>query len=410
MNAVGIIAEYNPCHNGHLYHINKSKSDTGADCAVVIMSGNFMQRGTPAVMDKYTRAGCAVLSGADLVIELPVIYSTGSAELFARGAVNILNGLGSISHISFGSECSSIDKLREIAVCLADEPEEYKKSLRKYISSGLNMPAARSHAFSELYGYDAREILAAPNNILAIEYMKALIRTKSNITPHNITRLNNNYHDDFMTGSISSATAIRKYMESGETDHIRNALSDSVYDMIQSSYNNTMPVTPDDMSCLLKYALRDKSSHLNEYMDVSDAMAVRMRNYLSSQCDNFTYLNAAAAVKTKDITFTRVCRAFTHIILGITDNMLHATENAGFPSYARILASSAQGRKFLGSIRKTSLIPVISNCHDDISGLNDICKELFMADIKSSDIYNDIVYYKFGNKIKDDYRSRPLIL
>ena len=240
--------------------------------------------------------------------------------------------------------------------------------------------------------------------------MKALIRTKSNITPHNITRRDNNYHDDFMTGSISSATAIRKYMESGETDHIRNALSDSVYDMIQSSYNITMPVTPDDMSCLLKYALRDKSSRLNEYMDVSDAMAVRMRNYLNSGCDDFTYLNAAAAVKTKNITFTRVCRAFTHVILGITDTMLHTAENAGFPSYARILASSAQGRKFLGSIRKTALIPVISNCHDDISGLNDICKELFMTDIKSSDIYNDIVYYKFGNKIKDDYRSRPLIL
>ncbi|MDD6234961.1 MAG: nucleotidyltransferase [Lachnospiraceae bacterium] len=410
MNAVGIIAEYNPCHNGHLYHINKSKSDTGADCAVVIMSGNFMQRGTPAVMDKYTRAKCAILSGADLVIELPVIYSTGSAELFARGAISILNGLGNISHISFGSECSSLDRLHEIAVCLASESDVYKESLRKYISSGLNMPVARSHAFSELYGYDAREILSAPNNILAIEYMKALIRTGSSIIPYNITRRDNDYHDDFMTGSISSATAIRKHMESGETDCIRNAVSTVVYDIIQSISGVTMPITPDDMSYLLKYALRDKSAHLNEYMDVSDAMAVRMRNYLSSQYDDFTFLNAAAAVKTKDITFTRVCRAFTHIVLGITDNMIRSAENAGFPSYARILASSAQGRKFLGSIRKAALIPVISNCHDDIPKLNDICKELLMTDIKTSDIYNDIVYYKFGNKIKDDYRSRPLIL
>lgn len=410
MKAVGIIAEYNPCHNGHLYHISQSKIDTGSDCAVIIMSGDFMQRGAPAIMDKYLRAECAVMSGADLVIELPAVYATGSAELFARGAVSILNGLSGVSCISFGSECQSIDILCDTAKRLACEEPEYKEFLKKHISSGYSMPLARSMAFKEIYGNIPDDVLSSPNNILAIEYLKALIRTQSNIIPHNIVRRDNAYHDDFMTGSISSATAIRRYLESGDFEGIASAISATVCEKIRGRYTKTFPVTADDLSELLLYALRDKENLLADYADVSDAMAARIQNHLHSAPDGFTFSGAADAVKSKDITYTRVCRAFTHILLGIDKILLSDVQNAGFPSYARVLASSAKGREFLGSIRKTASIPVISNCHDDIRKLDDLCRKLLLLDIKAADIYNDIVYYKFGNKIKDDYRSRPLIL
>ena len=409
MKAVGIIAEYNPCHNGHQYHIHQSKVETGADCAVVVMSGDFVQRGAPAIADKYTRAKCAVICGADIVIELPVVYATGSAELFASGAVSILNGLG-VSDMSFGSECSSLDRLADIAACLADEPPAYKEALRRYLSSGCSMPLARTRAYYETCGYETGDILSSPNNILAVEYMKALIRTSSPIVPHNIVRRDNRYHDDFLTGSISSATAIRKYMEAGDIEKVAECVNPLVYNILQSQCNKLLPVTDADFSQILLYALRDKTDSLDDYADVSAAMAVRIRNYISSKRDVFSLKSAADYVKTKDITYTRVCRSLVHILLGIRHNLISDVRTAGFPAYARVLAISASGREFLNSIRKTATIPVIANCHDDMQKSDDLRRRLLALDIKASDIYNDIIFDKYNNKIKDDYRSRPLIL
>ncbi|MGO1820465.1 MAG: tRNA(Met) cytidine acetate ligase, partial [Senegalia sp. (in: firmicutes)] len=209
MKIVGLVTEYNPFHNGHKYHLERSKYETNCDYSIAIMSGNFVQRGEPAICDKWSRAKMAIDSGVDLVIELPTLYSTMSAEFFSYGAIKILDSLNSIDFISFGSETNDLKKLNSISKILAFEPLEFKYSLKKYLNEGNVFPKARSLALKEiLKDKDLDKIINNPNNILAIEYMKSLIKLKSTIKAHSIKRISSNYNDKNLTGEISSATAI----------------------------------------------------------------------------------------------------------------------------------------------------------------------------------------------------------
>ncbi len=212
MKVAGLIVEYNPFHNGHLYHLEQSKKLTGADCIVCIMSGNFIQRGEPALVNKWARAKMALLSGADLVIELPLVYAMSSAEFFAYGAVSILNSLNIVDYLCFGSESGSIDELDNIADILVWEPQAYKELLKNHINKGISFPSARQKALADYLniGSASLNILSESNNILAVEYLKALKRTESQITPVTIKRINNTYNTCDLTGNISSATAIRR--------------------------------------------------------------------------------------------------------------------------------------------------------------------------------------------------------
>ena len=200
MKTVGIIAEFNPLHNGHKYLLDEAKRLSGADFCIVVMSGNFVQRGSPALLDKYTRTQMALLNGVDLVIELPVIYATASAEYFARGAVRLLDKLGVVDIITFGSECGNIELLKKAATELTEETPDFKKNLQDNLKKGLSFPKARSQAIGKQG--DGSE----PNNILGIEYIKALNYWDSSITPTTIERKGSGYHDEQM----ASATAIRK--------------------------------------------------------------------------------------------------------------------------------------------------------------------------------------------------------
>ena len=196
MKITGLITEYNPFHNGHLYHIKKAKEITGADAVIVIMSGNFVQRGAPAIMPKRLRTEIALNAGVSLVIELPVCYATGSAEYFASGAISILDSLGCIDSICFGSECGDYKKLEHIAKILADEPEAYRLSLKNQLKTGLSFPKARQNGLKEYSKDDSLdEILEHPNNILGIEYVKALYLQKSPIKAYTIKRIVSDYHD-----------------------------------------------------------------------------------------------------------------------------------------------------------------------------------------------------------------------
>lgn len=210
MRVNGIIAEYNPFHNGHGYHIDAAKKQNNADYTIIAMSGNFMQRGEPALIDKYKRAEMALLNGADLVLELPAFYSASSAEFFARGGVTLLDKLGVVDSLCFGSECGDVDVLRRIAEILADEPEKYVSSLRRYIKDGLSYPTARTNALLE---YDPtlsnfHDVLSSPNNILGMEYIKTLILRKSSIQPVTTKRIGSSYHDLRLGINQSSAKAI----------------------------------------------------------------------------------------------------------------------------------------------------------------------------------------------------------
>ena len=213
MNVLGIVSEYNPLHSGHVYHIAASREKTGATHAVCVMSGNFVQRGEPAIVDKWARAKMALNSGIDLVIELPVVFACASAEIFARGAVRILNQTGIINYLCFGSEQGELETLKRIASVLAEEPSEFRTSLKKYLKQGLSFPAAREKALTGYLRDVPGGIMDKSNNILAIEYLKALITTGSGMEPVTIRRKGSGYQDSIITETFSSATAIRNFLK-----------------------------------------------------------------------------------------------------------------------------------------------------------------------------------------------------
>lgn len=252
MKVTGIIAEYNPFHNGHKYHIEKAKELTGADYVIVVMSGNFTQRGIPAFTDKYTRTRMALSCGADLVLELPLYYAAGSAEYFATGAVSLLDRLGVVDSLCFGSECGNIDALMHVASVLYNEPDSYKKLLQDALKSGQNYPAARHNALLQYLSMqpserdavngnaidcdtvacaaitdvtDYEQILSSPNNILGIEYCKALLKLNSSITPYTIRREGGGYNDDTLSAVNSSALAIRTALSSKDNLPTARSLS-----------------------------------------------------------------------------------------------------------------------------------------------------------------------------------------
>ena len=235
MKTIGIIAEYNPFHTGHEYHILKTKELTGADRVVVIMSGNFVQRGTPAICDKYTRATAAILGGADLVLELPAYYSCGSAEFFAMGAVSILNQLQIIDYLSFGTESDNIESLNQIADILVNEPDEYKSLLMNELNSGNNMAVARSNALLTYTGNSLfHDLVNSPNNILALEYLKALKNFCSPISPVNILREGAGYHDKSFDMKHTSATALRECFNNKDFRLIRNFTPDRIFNLYEN--------------------------------------------------------------------------------------------------------------------------------------------------------------------------------
>ncbi|MEG0377612.1 MAG: nucleotidyltransferase family protein, partial [Eubacterium sp.] len=210
-----IICEYNPFHNGHAYQIKAGKTDTGSTHTLALMSGSIVQRGSFALSDKWLRAQTALLSGADLVCELPYAYAAQSAEYFAGGAIKILNALNCCDFLSFGSESGNLDSLRKIAGILAHEPPDFQKVLKDALNTGVSFPKARTIAFEALYGEHFSSYLREPNNILGIEYLKALLRTNSPITPVTIKRQGSGYHEQAIKTTTASASAIRKQIKAG---------------------------------------------------------------------------------------------------------------------------------------------------------------------------------------------------
>ena len=338
MKVVGLIAEYNPFHNGHQYHIEQALKLTGADAALIIMSGNHVQRGAPAFLPKHLRAEAALQCGAAAVFELPVCYSTGSAEYFALGAVSFLELLGCVDSICFGAETDDIRILQEIAKILVEEPAEYRKFLQEGLKSGLTFPTARQHALANYTGKsDLTFYLGQPNNILGIEYLKALLRLKSSIAPYALKRSGSGYHDLSTDSEFSSASAIRNLLlQTEEPDSsLFKLLPQRTVSILSQNWNKRYPVCTDDYSLLLKYKLLSETTEsLNEYMDITEDLAnriIRHRNQLLS-FDQFCNL-----LKTKQLTYTRISRALLHIILGIRKTELEQYAIHHYHGYARLL-------------------------------------------------------------------------
>lgn len=403
MKVAGIISEYNPFHKGHQYHIETTRKIIGADCIVAVMSGNFVQRGLPAIADKYKRAKAAVLGGADIVIELPTVYATGSAEIFAEGAVRLVNALNSVDYLSFGSEAGSLDEFKKIADVLIDEPEEYRNILQQHLKLGDSMPISREKALTKYFNNDnITEIISSPNNILSIEYIKALKKINSGITPVTVARVGNGYNDVEATTEFPSATAIRNLYVNGN-DNISDTMPEAVYEYFNTLKGLFMPVFPDSCSTLLNHALRLNSSKLDVFSDVDEKLANRIMNTLTDG-NIYSFTELCDALKTKNYTYTRISRVLTHILLNIRP------EDITIPQYARILACNETGRKFIREAKKTSLLPFLNDASDAKNVLSEAAKSMLEKDIYASDIYRLIVKETFGTVITDEFRHRPELI
>ncbi len=374
MKTVAVIAEFNPFHTGHEYMLSKIRETSRADNIIVLMSGNFVQRGAPAVTDKYTRTKAALLCGADLVLELPLVFSLGSAPVFAEGAVHILNRLNCIDELWFGSETGEISSFNLPVDVLKYETEEYSKLLRQNLKAGQPFPLARINALASLLSEkeyaSSREILSRPNNILGFEYCLALKKSGSRIIPKTILRLGSDYDSTVLNGSFSSASAIREALKNSRFKELSDIFPQRVTD--QFDPENGLVFT-DDFSAFFRYKIMSESANtLSEYHDTTPELAGRIKNHEN----RFTSIQQfATLIKSKNYTYTHICRSFFHILLNLTDKDI---EDAYTRRYVRMLGLN-KNSSVMNLIKEKALISVCAKPASLDDGSYE--KELFASNL-----------------------------
>lgn len=412
MKTVGIIAEYNPFHNGHEYQLKKAKELTGADYCIVVMGGDFMQRGVPALMDKWLRTKAALSCGADLVLELPVYYATGSAEYFASGAVALLDSLGVTDTLCFGSECGDINILSDLSEVLLHETPEFEKALKQQMKQGFSYPQARNIALSVTAPHltGSLSVLHASNNILGMEYIKAIKRRQSNIQPNTLPRQGADYHDSYLSTSYSSALAIRESIRQREDIcYIKEQIPSAVYALMEEAFLRTFPIQPDDLSTLLPYKLiMEMNQGYSSYLDIDKAFSDRLIHLLPSYTN---YTAFCEQLKTKNMTFTRVSRNLLHILLDIYQSDMDSFAKGDYIYYARMLGFKKEAEPLLGAIKQHTRVPLLSKLADAenlITTENGL--KMLAADIRASHIYSLLVQQKFGGTLQNEYKNQIVIM
>lgn len=366
LNIAGVIVEYNPFHNGHLLHINKTKQITGCDGIIAVMSGSFVQRGLPAVIDKFNRAKMAILNGVDLVIELPVIYSVSSAEFFSYGAVSLLNSTNVVNHLVFGSECNDLQLLKEVSHILFSEPEKYKVCLKEELNKGISFPSARSNAiinFLVASGNSSSRLdeistlLSSSNNILALEYCKSLIALKSTIKAHSIQRIGASYNEKEANSKYSSATSIRRLMQENKIHMLESLVPKNVYEIVKELENSnyTFPFEQ-DMFNYIKYKLLNNHSCLEKLPDVKEGLHNRI---YTAALKSYNYDDFINNIKTKRYTYTRISRILCQYFLGLEQVNLLQLAKKPCP-YIRVLGFNKRGTEILKEIKKNTLLPIFT--------------------------------------------------
>ena len=397
---LGIIAEYNPFHNGHLYHLQKSLQVTGSSYSVAIVSGNFTQRGSTSLVDKWTKAEIALKNGIDLVLELPLFYSISSAENFSEGAIKILDSLKVVDYISFGSESGDISTLNMIADILYKEPKAYKNILSHELSKGLSFPKARENALL-MYLNDIRKfsnVLSSPNNILGIEYLKALKKYKSNIIPVTIERYNSNYHDTSYRGNVASATAIRNIVKNNGWDILRKVVPENTFSILLENIK-VGHVVP-DLSVFEKqiiYNLRKMSiQEIAQLPDVSEGLENAIKNAVNSCNSVVEFLNI---IKSKRYTNTRLQRILVYALLGITKKDIDLSKKA-IP-YIRVLGFNNKGKYLISEVDranpKLEIITSVKKYMDTSNNKNS--RYMLEKDIWATNVYTIGYEYDSWNNL-----------
>ncbi len=399
MNITGIITEYNPFHNGHLYHLNTAKKITNCDGIVCIMSGNFVQRGEPAIIDKWKRAEMALLNGVDLVIELPTFYAVSSAEFFAKGAINILDRIGVVDNIFFGSECGDVDLLYKIARILTNEPEELKLKIKENLKLGITYAKAREKALIDILNEDSlSEVLSNSNNILGIEYIKAIIKSNSSIIPLTMKREGSKYNDKELNTIFSSATSIRENIKNGfNLSSLQPFIPSPSLKMLKSLANDNYPfVFEEDMYGYIKYRLLTNCINFNNLFEVKEGID---NKFIKEIYNSSSYEDLILKTKSKRYTYTKISRLLSQLFFSLDNynfNELLQDNNL----YARVLGFNHKGRLILKEMKKNSSIPIITKVPKNIDN------KLLQLDIQSTKAYSII-----NGKVNplSDYLLSPII-
>lgn len=374
--AVGIICEYNPFHNGHLYHLNKVKELANGEEIILILGGNFLQRGNLSIINKYDKTKIALEYGINLVVELPFQYATQSSDLFAKGAISILKKL-KCNKLIFGSESANIELFKQLAKIQLND-KEYNKRIKRYLKDGLNYPTALSRALKDFSNFTIIE----PNDILALSYIKEIISQNVDIVPLTIKRTNN-YHDTELNNEISSATSIRKAIK--ELKDIKNYVPNITLEYLkkenwENNYFN-----------FLKYKIITEKNNLNKYQTVDEGIENRILKGIYNSNNLEELINI---VKTKRYTYNKINRMFTHILCSFTKE--DAKNNKDL-KYIRILGFDNIGKKYLNSIKKECDVPIITNIKKENV-------DLLSIEIKCDSIYNLIMNEEF-----ELFKQKPII-
>lgn len=378
MNVVGIIAEYNPFHEGHAYQIQKAKEQCGAEFAVVVMNGDFVQRGEPAIFDKYTRTKEALLGGADLIFELPVRFGLSSAGDFAMGGVLALNALPFVTHLCFATETGDLTPLLQAATFLCDEPDSYRTRVKHFVKQGILYPKARSLALAAESGLPT-ETWDSPNNILGLEYCVALQKLHSKIKPFTIRREGQGYHDND-TPALSdfpSATFLReKIRKAGEKENL--SLS--------------------DFSSLIGYSLLT-AKDLCRIKDITPDLSDRIRNELPKYREINEFVKT---IKNPSLTTGRIKRSFFQCLFDIEK------EEPVMP-YLRVLGMKKEASSLL-SQKENASCQILTKLAFDVPKMDDTAKKLFAKDLLASDLYRQVFCHKYNQTLPNEYQHSPIVL
>ena len=386
MKIVGLITEYNPFHAGHLYHMQRARELTGADYCVVLMSGSFVQRGEPAIFDKYRRTRAALLAGADLVLEMPTAFSTASAHEFAAYGVALLSAIG-VDAVVFGSECGQIEFLKQAASALNHESAEFQERLRKGLKAGLTYPQARAKALEMEDTWAS--VLSSPNNILGIEYLRAAEDLHSPMEFYTISRKGSGYHEDTLAdANFPSASAIRGIIRNSlsKDKDLLDILASHLPAVTHPAYTGAVPVFVDDFSELLNAAVLQLQATFS-IADLSPELAARLAKppYFP-----LSFEERIQALKTRQLTYTRVSRALLHLVLGMREEDISRWKEEGYALYARILGFRRQSSPLLSCLHKKSSIPLITKMADAAQNLSPSALALLEQEVYASHLYQTV--------------------
>lgn len=376
MAVTGVIAEYNPFHNGHALQISKIKEETGNQI-VVAMSGNWVQRGTPAIINKYLRTKMALLSGADIVIELPTHISTGAAGDFAYGSTSLLNSLGCVDNLCFGCETDNNHALNKLSTILVNEPKEFSDKLRIKLKNGLSFPRARYESLLEcgLESSTELEYITSPNNLLGLEYAIALKRMGSLISTWPIARKGSGYDETSLDAlGYSSASAIRHAIYNEGIESIHNHMPDFAYELLK----NSPIINENDFSSQLKYKLLMEED-FTRYLDISKELSDRINNFKLSFADTVSFTQL---LKTKNMTYSHISRCLCHILLNLPKDIPKEAE------YIRVLGFRKESQDLLSLIKNSSGIPLITKLSQANINLDSNAYQHLLSDITASQLYD----------------------